>query len=354
MKIYSTYWLPEFLSLSVRCLFIVLRPTPKSVLFIVSVFIFLMNLNGQTIKNKQTKVQNISAITSSKPNEIIPGGLCGAELNYKSISEREIEIFLVKYFYCTDFKIDSAESVTVQEGIINMVTAKPILKLVSIKDTTRIQNVNCPGYKNGCVKQVVYSGNVNVMSPMMGGYDITWGFCCWDEFHMTNIQGMQEFQKQGLSLTLHIPEMNAGELNAAPVFILPPVLSTCKGQLIAVNNSAMDDDRDSLGYSFSAIYNYKTENGIRYPEEPIFNPGEIVNKSFAGGRPPFKKILYKKGYNAAHPMGGKQIEIHSKTGEIQLKADSIGEYLIGVTVTEYRLRKPLGSYQRVFKVQVID
>ncbi|MDP1725881.1 MAG: hypothetical protein Q8M15_03790 [Bacteroidota bacterium] len=326
----------------------------KTALLITSIFIFTLNLSAQSNKGKQKKDQNISTSTHSKPNEIFPGGLCGAELYYKFLSEKEIEIFLVKYFYCTEFKIDSAESVTVQEGIINMVTAKPVLKLVSIKDSTHLQNLNCPGYKNGCVKKVVYSGKVNIMSPMMGGYDITWGFCCWDEFHMTNIQGIQEFQKQGLSLTIHIPELNAGELNAAPVFMMPPVLSTCKNQLIAINASAMDDDRDSLGYRLSALYNYKTENGIAYPEEPKFNPGSIMNTSFAGGRPPFKKILYKKGFNPVLPMGGKQIEIDSKTGEIQLKADSIGEYLIGVTVTEYRLRKPLGSCQRVFKVQVVD
>ncbi len=344
----------EFLSHSMRHLFQKLKPTPKTVLFIVSAFIFILNLNAQTNKNKQKKDQHISAAMLSKPNELFPGGLCGAELYYKFLSEREIEISLVKYFYCTEFKIDSAETVTVQEGIINMVTAKPVLKLVSIKDSTRLQNLNCPGYKNGCVKKVVYSGKVNIMSPMMGGYDITWGFCCWDEFHMTNIQGIQEFQKQGLSLHIHIPEMNAGELNAAPVFMMPPVLSTCKNQLIAINSSAMDEDRDSLGYSLSALYNYKTENGISFPEEPKYNPGQPMNITFAGGRPPFKKILYKKGFNPERPMGGKQIEIHSKTGEIQLKADSIGEYIIGVTVTEYRQRKPLGSCQRVFKIQVVD
>lgn len=354
MKNYSTNWLPEFSSLTVRCLFIGHRPTPKSVLFIVYVFIFLLNLNGQTIKNKQTKVPNISAITSQKPNEIIPGGLCGAELNYKSISEREIEIFLVKYFYCTDFRIDSTESVTVQECIINMITAKPILRLVSVKDSARLQNVNCSNYQSGCVKQVVYSGKVNIMKPMMGGYDITWGYCCWDEYHMTNIQGMQEFQKQGLSLILHIPETGTGEINASPAFLFPPVISTCKGQLIVINASAMDEDKDSLGYEFSILHDYKTANGTTYPEEPKFNPGVPMNTSFAGGRPPFKPILYKKGYRSSKPLGGNQLIIHSKTGEIQLKPDSIGEYLIGVSVKEYRLRKPLGTYQRVFKVHVVD
>lgn len=326
----------------------------RFIILVITCFVANTALFSQVKKAPSKQTQSIPSMQPTTVNELIPGSLCGAEMYYKSITETEIEIFLTKYFYCTDFKIDSSETVTVQECIINMLTAKPTLKLVSVKDTAILQNLNCPGYKNGCIKQVVYSGKVNIMNPKMGGYDLTWGYCCWDESHIVNIQGIEEFQKQGLSLTLHVPEINVGEKNSAPVFLLPPVISTCKGQLIAINSSASDPDRDSLGYELSALNNYKTENGIAYQDEPQVNPGQPVNKSFAGGRPPFKKVLYKKGFSAAKPLGGKQIEIHPKTGEIQLKADSIGEYLVGVSVKEYRQRKLLGTYQRVFKIHVVD
>ena len=318
-------------------------------------FAFIPSIQAQVKKTKLNQVPNsLTTPVNGTWNELIPGSLCGAELNYKSAGEREIEIYLTKYFYCSDFKIDSEETVTVQESLINMVTSKTRLGLVSVKDTSRLVNVNCPGYKNGCYKKVIYSGKVNIMSPMMGGYDVTWGYCCWDEHHMSNIQGVQEFQKQGLSLTLHIPELTPGQINSSPVFLFPPVFSTCKGQLIAIPMAAIDNDRDSLGYELSALSNYKTADGAKFFEEPTVYPGQPMNKSFAGGRPPFQKVLYKKGYDYRHPMGGKQIELHARTGEMQMKPDSIGEFLIGVSVKEYRNRKLLGSHQRVFKMHVVD
>ncbi|MFZ4796989.1 MAG: hypothetical protein ACOYMA_05810 [Bacteroidia bacterium] len=341
----------------------------KYLFLLIVIGIYLLALNPAFAQNSSTK--NNSKI-SKKPkevliknsptniplktsvNEIFPGSLNGVEMFYKPANEGEIEIFLVKYFNCNSFKIDSSETVTVQETVATMLTAKPILKYLSEQEITATINANCVGYKNGCIKKITYSGKVKLMSPMMGGYDITWGYCCWNESSLTNIEGMLEHNKQGLSLTLHIPELVAGEVNSSPVFMYPPVLYACKNQLIAIKCEAKDENNDSLTYELSQLNDYKTKNNITNQTEPKVYPGQPINQSFAGGRPPFKKILNKKGFDYLHPLSGKQVSIDAKTGEIQLKAEANGEYLIGVSVNEYRSKKLIGTYQRVFKINIVD
>lgn len=286
--------------------------------------------------------------------DINPNSICGSEMSFSQISENEFEISLAKYFYCVANKIDSMEMVSVYESLATMMTSQPELHLKSIKDSTLIVNANCPNFKKLCVKKATYTGRVKLMMPMIGGYDITWGHCCWNENSVINIEGMLESKKQGLGLILHIPQIGITESNNSPVFQSLPILSACKGQLLSISNTAYDKDNDSLSYEFSQLFDYKAENNIKYKDEPMVEPGKPMNKSFAGPRPPFKKIVYRKEFSPSNPVKSKLISINYKNGEMQLKPDTIGEFLLGISVNEFRNSKKLGAYQRVYKIKVID
>lgn len=287
--------------------------------------------------------------------ELNPNVLCGVEMYYRASQVGEVEIFLTKYFGCNAVITDSTEKVTVQEALANMITAQPLLKMISNSDEKKLLNISCPGFKDGCVKKVTYSGKVSVMNPMMGGYDVTLGYCCWDiNPNMVNIQGLMQAKNQGLSMTLHIPEMSPIDTNTSPIFQNPPVIITCKDQLISFSSAAKDNDRDSLVYAFSNIDDYLSANGNPNPDAPKVYPAQPVNKTFAGGRPPFKKVQYQNDFSYEKPMKGNQISIDSKTGEVNLKADTIGDYLIGISVKEFRNKKLLGTYQKVIKINVVS
>ncbi len=327
--------------------------------FIVIIFlIFFTNINGFAQKKHAKKV----VLKPLKSNDLKPNNsektqeneFCGAEMYYASGTENHIIIYLTKYFRCCNQPIDSFETVTVQENTSTTLTGKPILKLISVSDSNLFVNARCNGLKSNCVKKATYIGKINVMKPMIGGYYITWGYCCWNENSLTNIEGMLESQKQGLALTVHVPDLQVEESNSAPVFKYPPVLSICKSQLVSINLAAFDADKDSLSYEFSQVYNYKTENEVTYAEEPKTYPGQSISKTFAGGRPPFKKIKYRKGFTSSNPLPKKQISIVHNSGSLEIKADTIGEFLIGVSVSEFRAQKKLGSYQRVFKININD
>ncbi|MFA9212522.1 MAG: hypothetical protein ACEQSR_01565 [Candidatus Methylacidiphilales bacterium] len=307
--------------------------------------------NANKIVNKPANSVILNANNSIIANE---GELCGAEIYYSSGNEKEITIYLTKYYRCGNFILDSFETVTVQETTSTTLTGKPILKLTSVSDSNLFVNARCNGLKSNCIKKVTYSGKINVMKPMIGGYYVTWGYCCWNQNSLTNIEGMMESQKQGLALTLNIPDLPVEQSNSAPVFKYPPTVSLCKSQLVSINLSAYDADKDSLSFELSQVYNYKTQNEVTYAEEPKTFPGQPINKTFAGGRPPFKKIKYRKGFTSSNPLPKKQISIVHNSGSMEIKADTIGEFLIGVSVSEFRAQKKLGSYQRVFKININD
>ncbi len=307
-------------------------------------------------KPTTTGLSSMPTMAGQNPmQEVNPNALAGMEMYYRASQMGEVEIFLTKYFGCNAVITDSTEKVTVQESVANMITAQPLLKMISISDEQKLLNISCPGFKDGCVKKVTYSGKVRVMNPMMGGYDVTLGYCCWDiNPNMVNIQGLMQAKNQGLSMTLHIPEMSPIDTNTSPIFQYPPVIITCKDQLISFSSAAKDNDRDSLVYAFGNIDDYLSVNGNPNPDAPKVYPAQPVNKTFAGGRPPFKKVEYQKDFSYEKPMKGNQIFIDSKTGEVNLKATTIGDYLIGISVKEFRNKKLLGTYQKVIKIKVVS
>jgi hypothetical protein len=326
----------------------------KVILLLIS-NLWIGTLHAQIVKKQRNDLsQKLNPKYSQIQSEIDPNSLAGAEMSYSQVSENEYEISLVKYFYCNADEIDSTEKVSIHETISKIFVTQHTLKLTSNKDTTLLVNINCPNFKRLCVKKVIYNRTIKLMTPMFGGYDVTWAYCCWSETSISNIQGMLESKKQGLGILMHISDVEMGYKNASPVFKYLPILSVCKGQLLLVNNSALDKDNDSLTYQFSSVMNYKTENGVSFKEEPFVEHGKPINKSFAGGQAPFKKIDYKKGFTYSNPLKSKLCSINIKSGEMQLKPDTIGEFLVGVSVMEFRHSKNIGTYQRVYKIKVTD
>lgn len=157
----------------------------RAFLFLLYILLVLgiNSLRAQTpkIKNVKTPLNAIASNTLNTSNlEIYPGAFQGAEMYYKQISENEIEIFLAKYFHCETLAIDSFEQVNVFESIANVPPMLVKLKLTEVVEKTPIANISCVSIEKTCVKKLTYSGKLNIMNPMFGGYEVTWGFCCWD------------------------------------------------------------------------------------------------------------------------------------------------------------------------------
>ncbi|MFH1319362.1 MAG: PKD domain-containing protein [Bacteroidota bacterium] len=116
--------------------------------------------------------------------------------------------------------------------------------------------------------------------------------------------------------------------NNSPLFDnLPPVF-ICFGDSLLFDQSATDPDGDSLVYSLSTPYD----------DEP--------------GSPPFDLISWLAPYTEANQIDG-TLTIGPQTGELFVLPSAIGQYLVGISVKEYRDDVLLSENKRDFQFNVV-
>ncbi|MBI2967478.1 MAG: PKD domain-containing protein [Bacteroidetes bacterium] len=107
--------------------------------------------------------------------------------------------------------------------------------------------------------------------------------------------------------------------NSAPVFNLFPPLFLCVGENFTFDHSATDADGDSLVYSF-------------------YNPYTDDPPTFPSNQATFTPITWIPGYSSSSPLnaGGPSLSLSSSTGLLTGTAFTLGQYIVGIKVSEYR------------------
>lgn len=129
--------------------------------------------------------------------------------------------------------------------------------------------------------------------------------------------------------------------NSDPVFKLFPPLYLCVGQRFEFDHSATDLDGDSLVYSF-----YRPYDGFN-------GAGTAVAPAYVNNYPTFTQINYLPGYSLSDPLGASGISINTQTGFLTGLPTQIGQYVVGIKVTEYRNGVFLSETIRDFQFNVI-
>ncbi len=212
-------------------------------------------------------------------------------------------------------------------GINNIKAQAPKTKSIKTPLTPTI-NISCINTQKSSVNKLIYLGKVNIMNPMFGGYEVVWGFCCKDGQTLKNTEGMQESIKQCSVLNIHISDLRRGEMNLSPIYNCDPILTSCKGKLLAINNSADDSDKDSLVFEITGLVNYTLKRQYKIVPEHELGMGKFQQRLFATNKILYKKVTYRNNYSGVMPLGiVKQLSIDIKTEELKLKPDSIGDFL---------------------------
>lgn len=125
--------------------------------------------------------------------------------------------------------------------------------------------------------------------------------------------------------------------NNSPVFAEKDTAIVCYNQPFTLDYSATDIDGDSLVYYYS----------------PALDGGSSGNPTPSiSAPPPYNTISYPSGYTYSNPFGT-NATINSKTGLISGKAPSAtGEYVISVSVDEYRQGRFLATTRKELHVVV--
>jgi len=186
-----------------------------------------------------------------------------------------------------------------------------------------------------CIEKGTYTITLT-LPPLAGGYTIAYQRCC----RANGIENLA-FDQQGMTLVATIPDVTAlgGNNSSARFTELPPV-TLCRNSEFFFDHGATDPDGDELTYSFCNPYSGASA------DFPAPSPPD---------GPPYNSISWAGGFNANDPItGASNFTIDPVTGYLTGTPTALGNYVVGVCVSEYRNGVLINTVRRDFQYRVIE
>ncbi|MEO5674534.1 MAG: PKD domain-containing protein [Chitinophagales bacterium] len=268
----------------------------------------------------------------------ISGGyhIIGGEMYYTCTGSNNYKVTLKIYRDCSNFQaasFDDPAFITVYDA-----TGLPVQNLsVPFPGSTTVQpdlSNPCLEVPPGiCVEQGVYEFTVN-LPPSNGGYDIVYQRCCRN----STIVNIIAPDNTGATYTAHIPDGSLAVCNSSPRFSNYPPIVICSGTPLIFDHSATDPDGDQLKYSMCT---------------PSQGATQIIPQPNPPPPPPYIPIIWAPPYSLNNQVGGiPPMSVDSLTGLLTANPVSLGQYVVGICVTEYRNGVFLSKNVRDFQFNV--
>ena len=270
--------------------------------------------------------------------------IVGGELNYKYLGSNRYEVLLTIYRDCWYGVVGFDNPAAV--GIFDANNVLLDTLMIAYHDTLYIP----PVIDLQCVLppiDICYSTTtyrrIVTLPPRPGGYQLSYQRCCRNN----SIKNIIRPDTTGATYYATIPSPSVVQTNSNPRFKKLPPSFACAGMPFVFDHSATDDDGDSLAYElcepmvgarFVGDYNCVPQPcGVR--PQPPFNP-------------PYKPVKWKPPYSMANVFGGTPLSIDPKTGLLTAVPSTIGQFVYGVCVKEYRKGVYVGKTIRDYQLNV--
>ncbi|MFC2101614.1 hypothetical protein ACFLS7_01315 [Bacteroidota bacterium] len=310
-------------------------------------FLFTANVSAQFLGADFSYTHGSSKSTDSIPVPMLDPSVSQSTIGYGQPVKYRMVLRL--YYNCMQKDFFPSQTVSIHESVALSQAALVNLTLDSVSTSRQALAQGCAGVQEQCLKTATYSGEVELQN-MVGGYDMTWGYCCWN----MSVLNIDNLHPQGVALALHVPFAESSVVNSTPHFMETPVILACAGTILNINAAAMDPDGDQLAYRLIHPNTYEQEDFPGNVTHPEIFPAQEVFQPMTVGRPPFKKVVYNEGFSFKNPLGKAKFSINSETGSMDINPLTSGQYLVGIGVSETRNGKKLGETQRIFLVEIIS
>jgi len=185
---------------------------------------------------------------------------------------------------------------------------------------------------NVCVHRGRYKDTITL--PFFpGGYQMAYQRCCRNR----TILNIVNPSSTGATFYSRISEDALRACNSSPQFKNWPPIYICAGQPLIFDHSAIDVDGDSLVYTLCSPFNGASTNDPR-PQPP--------------NGPPYVNIIWDPAYGLSNVLGGVPLTLNSSTGLMTAVPNTIGQFVVGVCVAEYRNGELIGELRRDFQYNV--
>jgi len=268
--------------------------------------------------------------------------LVGGEVSYQCLGNDNYAIKLRVYRDCggSGAQFDNFAIITIFDIGGNVLENLSVAKGPTISISGNPTNDPCITIPSGlCTEYAEYHDTVN-LPPLAGGYIITHQRCCRNNT-ITNIANSGTW---GNTYTVTIPD-NDTTCNSSPQFIGNAPSVICIGENLHLPITATDADGDSLFFEFCDILAGGGTGGGPC-SSTVPNPA---------CPPPYTKIPFDPPYTSSEPLpANPKFKINGQTGIITGKPNAVGQFVVGICVSEYRKGVKLSTVRLDYQFNVAN
>lgn len=186
---------------------------------------------------------------------------------------------------------------------------------------------------NVCVEQAIFTTTVTLPNSP-SGYIFAYQRCCRNN----SIVNVVDPGNTGATYTEQVPSSDL--CNSSPRFTYFPPIALCLGEPLYFDHSATDPNGDSLVYQLCSTF----EGASSSDPEP-----------FVTSTPPFSPLTFQAPYSSGFPIASvPAASINPLTGLLSVFPTQLGQYVVGVCVSEYRNGVLIGTHRRDFQFNVTN
>lgn len=261
--------------------------------------------------------------------------IIGGDITYRHITGDRYEITLSLRRDCNlgEAFFDNQASIGIYSSSTNYLIQEIRIPFLSTDTIGSTMMTDC-GFEGTavCVQSTVYKDTISL--PFRdGGYILAYQRCCRNG-SLTNIEKPLE---TGTTEWVELTEEALRQHNSAPRFKEWPDIYHCVNESLIFDHSAIDPDGDSLVYKLSTPYDGATIF-FPMPQPPYL--------------PPYSQVFWKSPFDVNNMMGGEPLTIDPHTGILTAKPNIVGQFLVGVSVEEYRDGQLISVVRRDFQYNV--
>ncbi len=295
--------------------------------------------------NKIIKI--ICFIALLTPSVLVAKHIVGGEITYTVVSKTSTSNryrFTMKIWrdcYTNGgAQLDGIAPIGIYRSNSNTVVESFGVPLTRRTDRLPTPSIPCLIPPDVCVEEGVYEWEKDL--PIINDtYIILYQRCCRNET-INNINAPGDV---GATYFVEITPLGQQTANNSPTFKNFPPIVICANEKLNFDHSAADAEGDQLIYSFC---------------QPLGGGGKGGNIGCSGTTPnppcwpaPNDVSFKSPTYSYLQPLAGNPIvSIDSRTGRITGIPQTIGQFVVGVCVEEYRNGRLLGSVHRDFQFNV--
>lgn len=280
----------------------------------------------------------VSFLISYHSQNLQASHLIGGELSYRCVGGNTFEVNLTIYrdCYCVDCAFfDDPANITVFNSSGGVETTFGMFDPDIVDVVPNTEGLCLETIPDVCVERGTYSTLVD-LPPIPGGYQIVHQRCCRNN----TIQNI-EVESAGSTYVATIPEQGFAACdNSSPTFDDFPPIIICANSPLIFDHSATDADGDVLVYEIC---------------EPVLGASSGSPAPSTASSPPYPPVNYLSGYSYDNPFGSSvPLEINPITGLLTGFPEVVGQFVVGVCVSEYRGGVLIGTNRRDFQFNVSD